>query len=73
MVNGEFVELAVGDDGSGIGEDLLSQIFDPFFTTKAVGKGSGMGLSMVHGIVHEHPAHLLVDRRPGCGLLPGLS
>jgi nitrogen-specific signal transduction histidine kinase/CheY-like chemotaxis protein len=63
-VRGRFVELAVGDSGPGIAPAHLERIFEPFFTTKAVGKGSGMGLSTVHGIVHEHGAHLVVDTAP---------
>jgi len=64
---GTFVELSVGDRGGGIAPELLDRIFDPFFTTKAPGKGSGMGLSMVHGIVHEYGGHVIVDNAPGHG------
>jgi CheY-like chemotaxis protein len=46
---------------------VLDRMFEPFFSTKDVGKGSGMGLSMVHGIVHDHGGHVLVDTAPGCG------
>jgi PAS domain S-box-containing protein len=66
-VDGEFVELAVSDNGSGIAPEIMERIFEPFFSTKEVGKGSGMGLAMVHGIVHDHGGHLLVDTRPGEG------
>ncbi len=66
-VAGDFVELAVIDNGSGIAPDLVSRIFDPFFTTKAVGKGTGMGLSVVHGVVHRCGGHVLVESTPGCG------
>lgn len=65
--HGDFVEISVADTGSGIDADLLSRIFDPFFTTKEVGKGSGMGLSVVHGIVHSMGGHLLVESEPGKG------
>ncbi|MET0440681.1 MAG: response regulator, partial [Casimicrobiaceae bacterium] len=58
---GEFVELAVGDTGPGVPPDVLKRIFEPFYSTKAVGKGSGMGLAVVHGIVHEHGGHVIVD------------
>ena len=64
---GDFVELAVADRGAGIAPELVERIFDPFFTTKAPGKGSGMGLSTVHGIVHEYGGHLVVDSPAGEG------
>jgi PAS domain S-box-containing protein len=60
-VRGDFVELAVGDDGCGIAADVLPRMFEPFFSTKGVGHGSGMGLAVVHGIVHEQHGHVVVD------------
>jgi PAS domain S-box-containing protein len=66
-VSGQFVELAVEDDGHGIPPDLVERIFEPFFSTKETGKGSGMGLAMVHGIVHEHGGHVVVESHPGRG------
>ncbi len=66
-IQGRFVTLAVGDSGSGIAPEAVDRIFDPFYTTKGVGKGSGMGLSMVHGIVHEYGGHIMVDSAPGAG------
>ncbi len=66
-VRGRFVELAVQDSGPGIASEVLDRMFEPFFTTKEVGKGSGMGLSMVHGIIHQHGGHVLVDSTPGHG------
>ncbi|HET9043500.1 MAG TPA: PAS domain S-box protein [Burkholderiales bacterium] len=66
-IDGEFVELAVSDDGPGIAPEVMERMFEPFFSTKEVGKGSGMGLAMVHGIVHDHGGHLLVDTRRGEG------
>ncbi|WP_068808723.1 PAS domain-containing hybrid sensor histidine kinase/response regulator [Thauera phenolivorans] len=66
-VAGDFVELAVADTGSGIAPEHLDRIFEPFFSTKGVGRGSGMGLAMVHGIVHELGGHVLVDSEVGQG------
>jgi PAS domain S-box-containing protein len=66
-VDGRFVELTVSDSGAGIGAGTLERMFEPFFTTKPVGRGSGMGLAIVHGIVHEYGGHLLVDSAPGRG------
>ena len=59
--NGNFVRLSICDTGSGISDEVLSKMFHPFFTTKEVGKGSGMGLAMVHGIIHDHGGHIEVE------------
>jgi PAS domain S-box-containing protein len=67
FANGPFVELVVEDDGHGMSPDIVERIFEPFFSTKETGKGSGMGLAMVHGIVHEHGGHVLVESTPGEG------
>jgi PAS domain S-box-containing protein len=58
---GRYVELSVCDSGPGIRQEVLDRMFEPFFSTKDVGHGSGMGLAMVHGIVHEHGGHILVE------------
>lgn len=62
-----FVRLSVTDNGPGIAPEVEDRIFDPFFTTKQQGEGTGMGLSMVHGIVKRHDGHLELDNRPGEG------
>jgi len=67
QIDGDYVQLLVKDNGCGLEKDLTNRIFDPFFTTKDVGQGSGMGLSMVHGLVHEHSGHILLESKPGAG------
>jgi CheY-like chemotaxis protein len=68
-VSGSFVELAVGDSGPGIPPQVLERMFEPFFSTKEVGKGSGMGLAMVHGIVREYGGHIHVESEIGRGTM----
>jgi signal transduction histidine kinase/CheY-like chemotaxis protein len=75
---GAFVELAVADSGPGIAPHVLERMFEPFYTTKEVGRGSGMGLATVHGIVHEHRGHIVVERAAAGGsrfrvLFPALA
>ena len=64
---GDYVEIKVQDFGNGIPEDILKKIFDPFFSTKGVGKGTGMGLSVVHGLVHAQNGHIFVTSNLGIG------
>jgi len=64
---GEYVGIAVSDSGSGMRRDLLPKIFDPFFSTKEKGQGTGLGLSMVYGIIRNHDGYIDVNSEPGKG------
>mgnify|MGYP001588045519 FL=1 len=64
---GQYVRIRVADDGIGISQEDLDKIFDPFFTTKEVGKGSGLGLAMVYGIVQNSRGYVYVESDQGKG------
>ena len=67
LKKGKYVKVVVSDTGPGIDPKIIDRIFDPYFTTKGVGKGSGMGLSVVHGIVKSHSGSITVDSTLGKG------
>jgi two-component system cell cycle sensor histidine kinase/response regulator CckA len=64
---GEYVQISVSDNGTGIPEDIVNKIFEPFFTTKEPGKGTGLGLSMVYGAINDHQGYLAVESTLGVG------
>ena len=64
---GPHVQVTITDSGVGMDKETCRKVFDPFFTTKAQGKGIGLGLAMVYGIVKNHGGHVVVDTEPGEG------
>ncbi|MFZ0614601.1 MAG: response regulator [Desulfobacterales bacterium] len=67
LLPGPYVRLTVGDTGTGIEPQILARIFDPYFTTKEKGEGTGLGLSVVHGIIRTLKGSITVDSPPGGG------
>jgi len=67
LLPGEYAKFTVADTGVGIGPDVVKKIFDPYFTTKEVGKGTGMGLAIIHGIMKECGGTITVDSKLGQG------
>ena len=64
---GKFINLTVRDSGCGMAPEVTERVFDPFYTTKKTGEGTGMGLSVVHGIVKSHGGTIIVESSPGKG------
>ncbi len=67
LSNEAHVRLSIRDNGCGMTEEVKQRIFEPFYTTKVLGKGTGLGLATVYGIVMQHKGHVLVESTPGKG------
>lgn len=67
QIKGDWIQLSISDTGTGMTDEVVKHLFEPFFTTKEQGKGTGMGMAVVHGIVQDLKAHILIDTMLGKG------
>jgi len=67
LESGKFVKISIADTGIGIPDEVRKHIFEPFFTTKGLGKGTGLGLATVYGIIKNHNGHVFCESEPGRG------
>ncbi len=67
VLPGDYVKLVIGDNGRGMTTDMLEKAFEPFFSTRDVGKGSGLGLSMVYGFIKQSCGHITISSQPNTG------
>ncbi|MFH2060507.1 MAG: ATP-binding protein [Pseudomonadota bacterium] len=69
LPHGDFCCLSISDTGIGIPPEIINKVFEPYFTTKELGKGSGLGLSVVHGIIKKYHGEISVESKPGKGTI----
>jgi signal transduction histidine kinase len=67
MEPGKWIQVSVSDTGTGISLEVVPHLFEPFFTTKPFGKGTGLGLAQVYGLVQQHDGHVGVETKAGEG------
>ncbi|HTK85515.1 MAG TPA: ATP-binding protein, partial [Patescibacteria group bacterium] len=67
LLPGRFVAITIADTGTGMPDHVRQRIFDPFYTTKPAGQGTGLGLSMVYGMIQQSGGHIEVESAPGRG------
>ena len=67
IISGNFVEIAVMDSGHGLSDEDIPRIFEPFYTTKTPGRGTGLGMSVLHGNVHIGGGHVIVESKKAVG------